>query len=50
MDKYFRIMYKMLHIYQRYHISYRRYKKSINKYKKSLEEAFNYAKLLNVKF
>lgn len=45
-NKYYRIMYKMLHIYKEYHVSYRCFKKAsikkFNKYKKMLSSAYGY--------
>ena len=44
MDKYYKTMYKVLHIYNHHHVSYRCFKKAsikkINKYKKLLNEAY----------
>ena len=50
MDKYYRTMYKLLHIYKRYHVSYRYFKKaSLKKYRefrKGLEQGVRQIVLL----
>lgn len=46
MNRYFRVMYKVLHIYKNYHVSYRCFKKAsikkMNKYKRMLHSAYGY--------